>query len=175
MKKLVLIILVFATIGITSCEGPMGPSGLDGDTFIGSVFEIEGDFRPSNDYKLYYEFPKNFKVYDTDIVLVYMLWEVAGGKDVWRLMPQTIVLSDGVLQYNFDYTFDDVQIFLEGTTDFNQLRPAETDDQVFRIVVLPAEFAINKSVDISDINTILNSPSLKINTIQNIELGKIVK
>jgi hypothetical protein len=72
------------------------------------------------------------------------------------------VLDDGVLQYNFDYTVDDVKIFLEGTTDFNYLLPAETDDQVFRIAVLPADFMAQKSVDIKDFNSLKNLPGLKL-------------
>lgn len=175
MKKLVSIILILSAVTMSSCDGPMGPPGLDGDSFIGSIFEIEGDFTPSNDYRLYFDFPNSFKVYDTDVVLVYMLWEQADGLDVWRLMPQTILLPDGVLQYNFDYTVADVQIFLEGTTDFNQLLPAETNNQIFRIAVLPADFAAKKTVDINDINTILNSPVLNLNTIEKIQLYSEVK
>lgn len=178
MKKLVSIILIFTAVAISSCEGPMGPpgyDGLDGDSFIGSIFEIEGDFKPTNDYRLYFDFPNSFTMYDTDVVLVYMLWEQANGLDVWRLMPQTILLPDGVLQYNFDYTLADVQIFLEGTTDFNKLLPAETNNQIFRIAVLPADFAAKKSVDINDINTILNSPILNLSTIEKIQLNTEVK
>lgn len=178
MKKLVSVILILTAVAITSCEGPMGPpgyDGLDGDSFIGAIFEIKGDFKPTNDYRLYFDFPNSFTVYDTDVVLVYMLWEQANGLDVWRLMPQTILLPDGVLQYNFDYTLADVQIFLEGTTDFNQLLPAETNNQIFRIAVLPADFAAKKSVDINDINTILNSPILNLNTIEKIQLNTEVK
>ena len=107
------------------------------------------------------------------MVLVYILWEVVNvnGKntDVWRLMPQTVILNDGILQYNFDYTVADVKIFLEGTTDFNKLLPAETDNQVFRIVVLPADFLSKKSGDIIDFNSLKSLPGLKLDT-----MGKVV-
>lgn len=183
MKKLVSILLIFAAVVITSCEGPMGPPGLDGDTFIGSVFEIEDDFTPSNDFRLYFDFPNNFMVYDTDVVLVYMLWEQTDGLDVWRLMPQTVVLKTiypdrsetDVLQYNFDYTINDVQIFLEGTVDFNTLLPAEANNQVFRIVVLPADFAAKNKSNFNDLNLLLDSPSLKIDSIEKINLSGNLK
>lgn len=166
MKKLTNFLLLLAGITFFSCEGPMGPPGLDGTSLLGTVFEMQGDFKASNNYELYFDFPQNFEIYETDVVLVYILWEVANvnGKqtDVWRLMPQTVVLDDGVLQYNFDYTVDDVKIFLEGTTDFNYLLPAETDDQVFRIAVLPADFMAQKSVDIKDFNSLKNLPGLKL-------------
>ncbi len=176
MKKLTSILLIIAAIISTSCEGPMGPPGLpgkDGDTLIGSIFEIQGDFTADNQYRLFFEFPKDFEIYDTDIVLVYILWEQTENKtDVWRLLPQTVVLKDDegtdVLQYNYDYTVADVQVFLEGTFDLSTLLPGEWQDQVFRIAVLPADFTSKKSVDIADFNSILNSKEIKLNTIKNV-------
>ncbi len=172
MKTLARIFLLFAAVILISCEGEPGPPGQDGlDGLIGSVFEVEGDFTPGNDYTLFYEFPNNFEIYDGDLVLVYILWEVSNGTDVWRLLPQTVVLNDGILQYNFDYTLGDVQIFLEGTTDFDNLLPAETDDQIFRIAVLPAELAKNKSIDVTDFNAVAKSINVNLNSIQRSDIS----
>jgi hypothetical protein len=182
MKTITGIILVFALAVLTSCVGEPGPpgrdglDGQDGESFLGSVFEIEGDFTSQNDYMLYFPFPSNITVYDTDVVLVYILWEVAEDNsgnpiDVWRLLPQTVVLDEGVLQYNYDYTFADVQVFLEGTIDFNTLLPAETDDQVFRIVVFPADFITQKSLDVSDYNMMMKSLDIKKDLVQKIDLN----
>lgn len=171
MKKIKVIILLFVSVFVLSCEGPMGPPGEDGTSLIGTVFEMEGDFTPSNNYKLYFDFPLSFEIYDTDVVLVYILWDVVtvNGKqtDVWRLLPQTIVLNAGVIQYNFDYTVNDVKIFLETTIPVNNLLPAETQDQVFRIAVLPADFvAGKKSSEIIDLGILMNSPELKFNVVE---------
>lgn len=176
MKKITSILLILAAIFTTSCEGPMGPPGLpgqDGDTLIGTIFEINGDFTPDNEYKLFFEFPTDFKIYDTDVVLVYILWEQTDNKtDVWRLLPQTVVLKSDegtdVLQYNFDYTVADVQVFLEGTFDLSTLLPGEWQNQIFRIAVLPADFMAKKSVNESDFNSILKSNEIKLNTIKNV-------
>jgi len=176
MKTITTILLLSSVIIFNACEGPQGPPGEPGVNILGTVFEIEGDFTPENDYLLYYEFPNNFEIYNSDIVLVYILWEQSNGLDIWRLMPQTVALktisdtwSDtDVLQYNFDYTLNDVQIFLEGTMDFSTLLPGETDDQVFRIVVLPADFAAKKSVDISDFNSLMKTPQLEINSFEKV-------
>jgi len=173
MKTITKALLLFAIVIAISCEGPQGPQGLpglDGDSFIGSVFEIQGDFTANNSYSLFYEFPSNFEIYNTDVVLVYILWGQSNGVDIWRLMPQTVVLKTinesypetDVIQYNFDYTVDDVQIFLETTMNYADLLPGETDDQIFRIVVLPADFAAKKSVDISDYNSIIKSSDLQL-------------
>jgi len=178
MKKITTIFLILAAIILNSCEGPMGPPGYDGkdgndgDAIIGTIFEIEGDFTSSNEYRLTYEFPNDFKMYKTDIVLVYILWKVDDGLDIWRLLPQTVVLKDeagtDVLQYNFDYTVADVQVFLEGTIDFSTLLPGEWKDQVFRIAVLPANAMAKKSFDVSDFNSILKSKELKLNTFKDV-------
>ncbi len=172
MKKITTILLLFTAIFISSCEGPMGPSGQDGNALIGTIFEKEGDFKASNNYELFFSFPNNFQIYDTDVVLVYILWEVENGtqSDVWRLMPQTRFIDDGVVQYNFDYTSNNVRFFLETTFDYADLLQEETDNQVFRIAVLPADFIAKKSVDINDFNSLKSLPELKLNIIEKVQV-----
>jgi hypothetical protein len=169
MKTFIRFSFLISLIIIVSCRGEQGPpgqdglDGLDGESFLGSVFEIQGDFLPENEFRLSFDFPNTIEVFESDIVLVYILWEQAevnGGADlidVWRLLPQTVFIEDKILQYNFDYTFSDVQIFLDGTIDFNNLLPGEALDQVFRIVVFPADFAKNNRLDISDYNLMMKS------------------
>jgi len=175
MKKLLSILIVASTLFLVSCDGEMGPPGApgqDGDSFLGTVYEIEGDFTSGNDYRMGFQFPAN-SVYESDVVLVYILWEVVDGLDVWRLLPQTVVLDEGVIQYNFDYTMADVQVFMEFTVPENSLRPAETENQVFRIAVLPADFAALKSVDVSDFNSIMKAPNIELKSFDKIELETI--
>lgn len=183
MKKLATIILAFTTLIMVSCVGdigPMGPAGddgydgADGGLEYATIYEIEGDFTSGNDYRFGYGFPGD-GIYDTDVVLVYILWDVVDGIDVWRLCPQTVVLDNGVIQYNFDYTYIDVQVFLEFTVSENSLLPAETDNQVFRIAVIPAEFVALKSVDVSDINSILQYPEIELNLHDRINLESITE
>ncbi len=171
MKKITIILILAIAAIFTSCEGPMGPPGFDGQDgglMLASVFEIQDDFTSSNDYKLYFEFPSTFEIYDTDVVLVYILWDQADGLDIWRLMPQTAVLPNGVIQYNFDYTVADVQIYLDFTIPENDLDPVDTDNQIFRIAVIPADFAAKKSVDLNDFNSILGAPELKLTTVKDV-------
>lgn len=188
MKTITGIILVFALAVLASCDGVPGPpgrdgydgqDGQDGESLLGSVFEIEGDFTSQNDYTLYFEFPSSITVYESDVVLVYILWEEVEDNygewlDVWRLLPQTVVLDEGVLQYNYDHTFADVQVFLEGTIDFNTLLASEALDQIFRIVVLPADFVAQKSLDVSDYNMMMKSLEVKPEMIQKLETVKPV-
>jgi hypothetical protein len=52
-------------------------------------------------------------------------------------------------------------VFLEGTIDFNTLLPAEWQDQVFRIAVLPADYAMNENLDVSDFGSVMQA--IKVN------------
>jgi hypothetical protein len=176
MKTLTGIVLFFAAIFLSSCEGEQGPpgmDGIDGDSMIGTVFEIEGTFDEGNDYMLYFGFPDNFEILDGDIVLVYILWDQTDDAlDIWRLLPQTRVFDDGILQYNFDYTLADAQVYLEGTVDFGTLTAADTDNQVFRIAVLPVALVSNKSVDINNLNSLMQSFDIDKNSVKTIHLTK---
>jgi hypothetical protein len=179
MKTIKAILMVPILALFTACvfESTVpGHDGKDGNSILGAVFEIKGDFKPTNDFSLFYSFPSTFKVYDTDVVLVYILWDQVTDKfgkvqDVWRLLPQTVVLPEGVLQYNFDYTLNDVSIFLGGTIDLNKLLPAEALDQVFRIVVLPADFAMYNSIDLKNFDLVLKSLSIPAETIKRLDFS----
>jgi len=138
MKRILSFITLF-TLLLTSCTGE---DGVDGAIIASSAFEIENiDFNPSdnfgNDYRVR-EF-YGFNVLPTDVTLVYILWENRDGQEVWRLVPQTVIFDDGNdLVYNFDFTQTYVDFFLEGS-DLDNLDDVWTQNQVFRVVVVPAD------------------------------------
>ena len=186
MKKINLFLGALITIVFISCEGPQGPQGFDGFdgvdgqdgqdgiNILGKVMDIEGTFTSENDYSIFYEFPQSIEVFETDVVLVYLLWdETVDGNgdsvDIWRLMPQTRIIDQGLLQYNFDYTFFDVNIFLESDFDLSTLQAGDTDNQVFRIAVLPAESTTGK-LDISNINSVMAHLGVTEESIQKISI-----
>lgn len=178
MKTITGIILVLTMALLPACQGVPGRDGIDGvdgESLLGSVFEIEGDFTKGNDWSLYFQFPAKLKVFESDVVLVYLLWEQSDNLDVWRLLPQTIVLPEGILQYNYDFTLKDVKVFLDGSIDLNTLLPAESLDQVFRIVVLPADFALNTSMDLTNYNLVVKSLGLDDKPIEKLDLGNVNK
>jgi hypothetical protein len=155
--------LIFSAFTV-SCEGPQGPpglNGLDGVNILGSVFEVQGTFTPANEFSLLFEFPNTLEVFETDVVLVYLLWDVTSdgnGQDVdiWRLLPQTRIVDQGLLQYNYDFTFFDVNIFLETDFDPALLLPGDTDNQVFRVAVLPADIIASSRVDVNEFNQVMS-------------------
>ena len=190
MKKITLVFSAIMSLILVSCsvggldgrdgfdglDGRDGLNGQDGVNILGKVVDIEGDFTAGNDYRFFYEFSENnIEVFETDVVLVYILWgqtEDANGEavDIWRLIPQTRLLDQGILQYNFEHTFFDVDVFLEFDFDPATLAPADTDNQVFRIAVLPAEGTGKSSVDRSDIKAVMASLGVAEKDVQKVKL-----
>jgi hypothetical protein len=142
-----------------SCEGFDGFDGADGaDGLIGSIFEVEADFTPDG-YEYSVDIPASIEVFDTDIVMAYVLTEVLDGVDIWEPLPQTLFFGNEILLYGYDYTFSDVRFFLDGTIDLNSLGALYTDNILFRVAVIPADFAA--SIDVSNINEVMDAIQLK--------------
>lgn len=168
MKKL-LSLLVVASVFFVSCSsdgepgppGPPGQDGIDGVNVVGQAFEINVDFIESADYSIFADIPTNIEVLDSDIVLVYWLEFEDNGNDVWNLIPQTIYFDDGQFQYNYNHTAFDVNIYLQGNIDLNTLGERYTQDQVFKIVVLPVDYAENNNVDVSDYQQLKSQLNIK--------------
>ncbi len=188
MKKAASIFGTILTLIITSCVGPEGPpgfdgfdgrdgqDGLDGINILGTVIDIEGDFTLANEYSIFFDFPQTIEVFETDVVLVYLLWEQTqdgNGQpvDVWRLMPQTRILNQGLLQYNYDHTFLDVRLFLEADFDLGTLPAGDTDNQVFRIAVIPAEALAGSKLDRSNVAAVMQSLGIQEKDVQKIKLN----
>ena len=112
MKKFTLLFSTIFALFLISCEGPAGPpgfdgldglDGLDGVNILGQVVDIEGTFDAGNDYSLFFEFSQSIEVFETDVVLVYILFDQTQDSngdpvDIWRLLPQTRILDQGLLQ-----------------------------------------------------------------------------
>jgi len=147
-------------LGLTSCyfeDGPRGPRGYDGHDGIDGidgeesyVFEYEFSFT-SPDYSQLLLLPDHFNMLDSDVMLVYFLWEVTDdGVEVWRALPQTLHFLDGALVYNYDFTKYDASVFLDGSVNFDALGAAYTDNWIARIVVVPAQFGGRNDINLSN-------------------------
>lgn len=159
MKKLVLLFSAIGMIALQSCEGPAGPPGPPGPQgpggFEAEVFEVTRTFTQGNDFSSL--IPLNPPIFASDVVLVYILWDVDGNTPIWRLMPQTVQLDEGDLIYNYDFTRFDVNLFLS-SADFplTILGPQWTNNQTFRIVLIPGFFGNNFRVNYNDYEAVMN-------------------
>ncbi len=163
MKKYYILLFV-ATI-LISCEGTVGPPGPPGpqgvpgedgfDGLIGQVIEVQADLNAGTDFEYFVEIPSDIEVFESDVIMVYRLMEVFDDTDVWEPLPQTIFRNNGILLYTFDYTLFDVRLFLDGTVDFGKLDPNDTDGLIFRIAIIPADFA--KGVNLKKMDEVIKA------------------
>lgn len=160
MKNLIKVFMMLGLVAIFSCEGPPGPpglDGLDGITILGEVFEVENvNFNSANGFRSdYYEF--NPPIEPSDKLLAFILWDVDNGTDVWRALPQVnFQFSAGIFSYNYDFTRFDFSFFMEGNFNLSSLPAEFTTNQVFRVVVLPADFAsVNARVNFDDYDSVM--------------------
>lgn len=146
MKKFLVTPLLLLLL-ITSCsgpEGPMGPMGPEGISVFSNVTEVVVDFTPENNYEVMIPYPSQWRVYEADIVMVYLSYETitdnSGPIQVWRALPQSLLTEQGLLQYNFDHTFKDVRLFMQADYDLGFTTSGDRENQRFKIAVIPAQY-----------------------------------
>ncbi len=152
-------------------SGPVGPQGPEGPPGpVGQAFEVEGSFSEGNDYTQIFEFPGNVEVLQSDIVAVYLLWDVDEntGNDIWQPLPVSVFFNDGELQYAFDHTVADVKLFLTGDTDLSTVGDEYTQNQIFRVAVLPVDYVQGKNIDMSNMEEVMGA--VKTENIQRVQL-----
>jgi hypothetical protein len=143
----------------------------DNDT-ISEVFEFTGvNFNTQNNFSVNLVYPH--QIYTSDMVLVYHLYEVSGGQDVWRLMPQTYYLDYGdELDYNFEFNTNFSKVFLGSNFNLNDLHASWSQDQVFRVVVIPG-FFVNKTanpVNFNNYHTVIKRYNINDKNVKKIKL-----
>ena len=156
MKKyfLLSILSVFTMGTLVSCDNSTSDpiNNTDNDTYS-VVYDATGSFNSTNQYNLIFDLPKT--LYNTDVVLVYRKKAVDNGATVWELIPKTYYLTEGELDYDFDFTVKDVQIFTKAN-DITKIPVNYLNNQTFRIVVVPAAAGKNVNVNYADYNSVVN-------------------
>jgi hypothetical protein len=131
--------------GAPGPTGPQGPRGPAGPQTVALMYERVFDLNVDNKWEMIYTFPANDEIYLEDVALVYLLWDQIetdnGPLDIWRMMPVTYFNSKGILNMNFDFSAEDVRIFLEASYPLDA--QTEFNDVVARIVIVPADDSPN--------------------------------
>jgi hypothetical protein len=166
MKRFTLILAFIGMITLQSCSvNNDDRDGIDNDT-IAEVFEYTNvNFLP-NDYTVVLEFPHS--IFTSDMVLVYRLSGSFQGEDIWKPLPETYYFGDGTLdlRYDFDFTRFDAQVYMEGF-DLAGVSSSYRLNQILRVVVIPASFGKNSTVNLNDYNAVVSA--------FNIDESKIIK
>lgn len=137
---------IFSMLFVSSCEGPQGPPGLDGqDGLLSEVFELRNinfGFNATDGYTIYR--PLNPQIASSDVLLIYRLsGTINSSTPIWQQIPRTLFLPEGELDYDFDFSKQDFTIFAGGTYNL-ALTPSYINGQTFRIVIVPG-ILTNKS------------------------------
>lgn len=152
MKKIFLFLAVASGAFFASCSND--DDRPDNDT-IGRVIETQPlNFNSQNSFTNFLNFPE--PTFDGDAVLVYRRL-VVDGFVVWQQIPRTVYPSTGgEVDYDFNFTPQDIEIFMQSDdiADLNNL-PQYTQGQVFRIVLLPAEFV--QTVDTDNYDAVMSA------------------
>lgn len=161
MKKIILFLLFVISLAFQGCT-------VREETHVNIiplVFQIKTSFTAANNYAKLLTI--NPPIHTADMVLVYRLFNVVSGVDVWRTLPQTVYLTQGELEYNFDFTRSNINIFLDSNFDLNTLEATWAIDQTFRVVVIPGYFANknNVTVDFSDYKAVVKAFNINENKI----------
>lgn len=171
MKKISTLLAIVGMIVISSCEGPQGPPGFDGldgqDGLIAEVFELKNvdfDYNATDGYTIFQTL--NPQIFPSDVVLIYrMTGTIDSSTPIWQLIPRTLFLSQGELDYDFDFSKEDFTIYAGGTYDLS-LTPQYINDQTFRIVIVPGDFSA--SVNKNNYAEVMAALNIKESQIQNI-------
>lgn len=159
MKRILLFLAVIGLTTLSSCDGDTGPQGpagpSDGDT-IAEVFELQNvnfQLNQNNEYTIFQNLDP--VIYDSDNILIYrMSGTIDAQTPIWQLIPRTLFLTEGELDYDFDFSAVDFTIYAGGTYNL-ALTPQFIQNQTFRIVIVPGYFSKNSTLDYSDYNAVI--------------------
>jgi len=187
MKKIITLLLISVFV-LTSCgddgaigpQGPQGPPGEDGLDGLGYTFEETVTleyFSDANLYSTFINIPENVVTIDpdADAVLIYRLnvVEATDGSnlDTWSLIPQNFFLDDGIIQYVYNHTVNDVEIIIDGNFDLSTLSSQFTENQTFRVVVVPSSsnFAQITGLDVSNLDAVMYALDLNESDVKKLE------
>ncbi len=165
MKQLILLLAISTTFLFQGCTTK---EEVHAD-LLAEVFQVTTSFNAANNYSKLITL--NPPIYNSDMVLVYRLFDVINGQNLWRQLPQAVYLVQGELDYNFDFTRNDINIFLESNFDLNTLGATWSQNQVFRVVIIPGYLSNknSKTIDFNDYNAVVKAFNINENQIKTLK------
>jgi hypothetical protein len=156
MKRIFLLLAAIGLATLTSCDGDRGPQGPAGPR--SEVFELQNidfDLDQNNEYTIFQEL--NPFINDADNILIYRLTGTIDSQTpIWQLIPRTLFLEEGELDYDFDFSPIDFTIYAGGTYPLTTT-PQFINNQTFRIVIIPGYFSKGNSLDFNDYDAVIKS------------------
>ena len=156
MKRIFLLLAVIGITTLSSCDGDTGPQGPPGPE--SEVFELQNvnfQLNQNNEYTIFQQL--NPVIFDSDNILIYrMAGTINPQTPIWQLIPRTLFLDEGELDYDFDFSAVDFTIYAGGTYNL-ALTPQFIQNQTFRIVIIPGYFSKGTSIDYNDYDAVIKA------------------
>ena len=156
MKRILLFLAVVGLTTLSSCDGDTGPQGPAGPE--SEVFELQNvnfQLNQNNEYTIFQQLTP--VILDSDNILIYrMAGTINAQTPIWQLIPRTLFLDEGELDYDFDFSRVDFTIYAGGTYNI-ATTPQFIQNQTFRIVIVPGFFSKNSELDFNDYNSVIKA------------------
>ncbi len=144
------------TPGPRGPQGPEGPAGEDAPPFEAIAYvDPPISFNAGNNYGTFLQFDEEDLpfILESDKVLMYMLvGENPDGLDIWSPLPQTYFNNLGTFIYSFEFTQVDAFVFMDANFNLDLLGAGDTDNKIFRVLIVPAESTSARSSSPLDYN-----------------------
>jgi hypothetical protein len=117
-----------------------------------------------------YTIARNFNnpLVESDVVLIFRKsGTINGGSAIWQSIPRTLYLTQGDLDYDYDFSNVDILIKAGGTFDPG-LAPTYINNQTFRVVVVPAKTGKNTSIDLTNYESVAKFYNIKEENIKSL-------
>lgn len=161
MKRIFLLLAAVGLTTLSSCDGDQGPQGPQGPAGSGTeseVFELQNKnftLNQNNEYTIFQNLTPAIR--DEDNILIYrMSGSINPQTPIWQLIPRTLFLDEGELDYDFDFSAVDFTIYAGGTYNI-ATTPQFIQNQTFRIVIIPGYFSKGANVDYEDYNAVIKA------------------
>ena len=159
MKKyFTLTLLAIFSFAAVSCDNRNDEVILqqDNDTYavVLDINNVNFSYNATDGYFIERSFTK--PLISTDVVLIYRkTGSTTDGSPVWQSIPRTLYVAEGELDYDFDFSKNDIMIYANG--DYNiSTTPQYLNNQTFRVVLVPASAGgKNANVDYSDYDSVI--------------------
>lgn len=169
LKNITLTVLTVISLGLlSSCEITEVTEVIETTEVVDGVpnviFERNVNFNfdaQSNTLSTIINYPIDFQSREDDLVIVFLQNGIdeANNLPLWDALPRTFFLDDEPIVYHFNYSVGGVEILIDAGNGFDKTSiPSDfTDNQLFRIAILPGQFDVS--------GKILNSEDLSLEKI----------
>lgn len=154
MKKITLILAIIWIMMLQGCS----KTEVVNTTAVNKVYELRNVnfvLNTNNGYTIYQTL--NPQISPSDVILIYRLsGTIDASTPIWQQIPRTLYLTQGELDYDFDFSKEDFTIYAGGTYDLSTT-PNYITNQTFRLVIIPGNAsnkAASKNIDYSDFNAV---------------------